>query len=54
MQQETCTEAESDDSSQKDVVGIVPIEHRRRNRRGHGGHGPLTFQPKLFLKSFLS
>ena len=21
---------------------------------GHGDHGPLTFQPKLFLKSFLS
>ena len=28
--------------------------HRRSNGRGHGGHGPLTFQSKLFLKSFLS
>ena len=26
--------------------------HRHRNGRGHGGHGPLTFQTKLFLKSF--
>ena len=29
-------------------------QHRRRNGRGHGGHGPFTFQPKLFLKSLLS
>ena len=28
--------------------------HRRRNGKDHGGHGPLTFRPKLFLKSFLS
>ena len=28
--------------------------HRRRNGRDHEGHGPLTFQPKLFLKYFLS
>ena len=26
----------------------------RRNEWGHGGHGPLTFWPKLFLKSFPS
>ena len=28
--------------------------YRRRNGRGNGGHGPLTFQSKLFLKSYLS
>ena len=28
------------------------VKHRRRNGRGHGRHGPLTFWPKLFLKIF--
>ena len=31
----------------------IPFRHRRRSGRGHEGHGPLTFQPKLFLKSLL-
>ena len=34
------------------LIIIHTCGHRRRNERGHGGHGPLTFRPKLFLKSF--
>ena len=46
-----------EDNQREEMTSTTLINiniHRRRNGRGHGGHGPLTFQTQLFLKSFLS